>query len=74
MTVQLLGGPYDGELLLFPNMVLGDTIIRPLLAPREMGPGPDARPESTSGGIEYLRSKRTRPDGCVLYVLKGADL
>lgn len=74
MKIALYGGRCDGETIdLGEHATEGPpNITRMPLSAKELA----ALPEGTSvvPTVEYLRTQRTRSDGCVLYVLKGARL
>jgi hypothetical protein len=72
----LMGGFWDGAIEeLGEREVLPPMISRIALSNKQMEEL-SKRPDGIypAPRVEYLKTKRTRADGCVIYVLKGADL
>jgi hypothetical protein len=71
-----MGGFWDGAIEDIPEgLPLPDAISRIALSNKQI----EELSKAPAGvypapRVEYLRTKRTRQDGCVIYVLKGAAL
>lgn len=73
MKAILFGGRCDGEQVEV-GVVAPPKIARLPYSDKEIELLVGAKSESPIPAIEYLRTARIRSDGCVVYVLKGAEL